>query len=164
MAKQWLKRCCVGAMIAAVTASSLPMRAFAEAGGVSYTGGNVTYSQNGDSVTIGNDAISRTFSVAGGTSRPPRFITSARTPRCPWLTAAAKSSSSSAPRRMVAFSSPSTRQVGRQRRTPRRSSARAPATDLPSALSITITGPFGTPNTRIVRITSCPLRPITLTS
>lgn len=27
----------------------------------------MTYSQNGDSVTIGNDAISRTFSVAGGT-------------------------------------------------------------------------------------------------
>ena len=67
MANQWLKRCCVGAMIAAVTASSLPMQAFAEAGGVSYTGGDVTYSQNGDSVTIGNDAISRTFSVAGGT-------------------------------------------------------------------------------------------------
>lgn len=33
MASQWLKRCCVGAMIAAVTASSLPMQAFAEAGG-----------------------------------------------------------------------------------------------------------------------------------
>ena len=35
MANQWLKRCCVGAMIAVVTASSLPMQAFAEAGGVS---------------------------------------------------------------------------------------------------------------------------------
>lgn len=33
MANQWLKRCCVGAMIAAVTVSSLPMQAFAEAGG-----------------------------------------------------------------------------------------------------------------------------------
>lgn len=33
MAKQWLRRCCVGAMIAAVAASSLPMQAFAEAGG-----------------------------------------------------------------------------------------------------------------------------------
>lgn len=34
-------------------------------GGVSYTGGDVSYSQSGDSVTIGNDAISRTFSVSG---------------------------------------------------------------------------------------------------
>ena len=65
MANQWLRRCCVGAMIAAVTASSLPVQAFAEAGGVTYTGGDVSVSQNGDVVTIGNDAISRTFSVAG---------------------------------------------------------------------------------------------------
>lgn len=64
MANQWLKRCCVGAMIAAVTVSSLPMQAFAEAGGVAYAGGNVTVAKNGDSVTIGNDAISRTFSIA----------------------------------------------------------------------------------------------------
>ena len=66
MANQWLKRCCVGAMIAAVTASSLPMQAFAEAGGVSYTGGNVAVTQAGNTFTIGNDAISRTFSIADG--------------------------------------------------------------------------------------------------
>lgn len=66
MASQWLKRCCVGAMIAAVTASSLPMQAFAEAGGVSYTGGNVAVTQAGNTFTIGNDAISRTFSIADG--------------------------------------------------------------------------------------------------
>ena len=66
MANQWLKRCCVGAMIAVVTASSLPMQAFAEAGGVSYTGGDVSaqVSLDGKTVTIGNDAISRTFSIA----------------------------------------------------------------------------------------------------
>lgn len=66
MANQWLKRCCVGAMIAVVTASSLPMQAFAEAGGVSYTGGNVAFTQAGNTFTIGNDAISRTFSTADG--------------------------------------------------------------------------------------------------
>ena len=33
-------------------------------GGVAYAGGNVTVAKNGDSVTIGNDAISRTFSIA----------------------------------------------------------------------------------------------------
>ena len=65
MANQWLKRCCVGAMIAAVTVSSLPMQAFAEAGGVAYTGGDVSaqVSPDGKTVTIGNDAISRTFSI-----------------------------------------------------------------------------------------------------
>ena len=66
MAKQWLRRCCVGAMIAAMTASSLPMQAFAEAGGVAYDAGVVTASVNGNTATIGNGAIERTFSIAEG--------------------------------------------------------------------------------------------------
>ena len=66
MAKQWLRRCCVGAMIAAVTASALPMQAFAEAGGVAYDAGAVAASVNGNIATIGNGAIERTFSIAEG--------------------------------------------------------------------------------------------------
>ncbi|MEF2650237.1 discoidin domain-containing protein [Collinsella tanakaei] len=64
MAKEWLKRCCVGAMTAVLTVSSLPMAAFAKEGGVEYSGGAVTVNVDNDTATIGNGAISRTFSFA----------------------------------------------------------------------------------------------------
>ena len=64
MAKEWLKRCCVGAMTAVLTVSSLPMAAFAKEGGVEYSGGAVTVNMDNDTATIGNGAISRTFSFA----------------------------------------------------------------------------------------------------
>lgn len=64
MAKEWLKRCCVGAMTAVLTVSSLPMAAFAKEGGVEYSGGVVTVNVDNGTATIGNDAISRTFSFA----------------------------------------------------------------------------------------------------
>lgn len=64
MAKEWLKRCCVGAMTAILTVSSLPMAALAKEGGVEYSGGAVTVDVNNDTATIGNEAISRTFSFA----------------------------------------------------------------------------------------------------
>ena len=64
MAKEWLKRCCVGAMTAVLTVSSLPMAAFAKEGGVEYSGGAVTVNVDNGTATIGNGAISRTFSFA----------------------------------------------------------------------------------------------------
>ena len=64
MAKEWLKRCRVGAMTAVLTVSSLPMAAFAKEGGVEYSGGAVTVNVDNGTATIGNDAISRTFSFA----------------------------------------------------------------------------------------------------
>lgn len=64
MAKEWLKRCCVGAVTAVLTVSSLPMAAFAKEGGVEYSGGAVTVNVDNGTATIGNGAISRTFSFA----------------------------------------------------------------------------------------------------
>ena len=64
MAKEWLKRCCVGAMTAVLTVSSLPMAAFAKEGGVEYSGGAVTVNVDNGTATIGNGAISRSFSFA----------------------------------------------------------------------------------------------------
>ena len=65
MGKQWLKRCAVGAMTVVMTVSSLPTAAFAAPGG--YTGGGeATVTKDGNAVTIGNNAISRTFSIADG--------------------------------------------------------------------------------------------------
>ena len=64
MSRQWLKRCCIGAMTAVLTVSSLPMSAFAEAGGVTYDAGNVIARVNGTTATIGNGAIERTFDLS----------------------------------------------------------------------------------------------------
>ena len=63
MSRPWLKRCAIGAMTVVMTVSSLPMAAFADPNG--YNGGNAFANVNGEQVTIGNDAITRTFSIAG---------------------------------------------------------------------------------------------------
>lgn len=63
MSRQWLKRCAIGAMTVVMTVSSLPMAAFADPNG--YNGGNAFANVNGEQVTIGNDAITRTFSITG---------------------------------------------------------------------------------------------------
>lgn len=63
MSRQWLKRCAIGAMTMVMTVSSLPMAAFADPNG--YNGGDAFANVNGEQVTIGNDAITRTFSITG---------------------------------------------------------------------------------------------------
>ena len=64
MSRPWLKRCAIGAMTVVMTVSSLPMAAFADPNG--YNGGGDAFTNvNGEQVTIGNDAITRTFSIAG---------------------------------------------------------------------------------------------------
>ena len=65
MSRQWLKRCAIGAMTVVMTVSSLPMAAFADPNGYN-GGGNAFTNVNGEQVTIGNDAITRTFSIADG--------------------------------------------------------------------------------------------------
>lgn len=64
MSRPWLKRCAIGAMTVVMTVSSLPMAAFADPNGYN-GGGNAFANVNGEQVTIGNDAITRTFSIAG---------------------------------------------------------------------------------------------------
>ena len=64
MSRQWLKRCAIGAMTVVMTVSSLPMAAFADPNGYN-GGGNAFANVNGEQVTIGNDAITRTFSITG---------------------------------------------------------------------------------------------------
>ena len=64
MSRPWLKRCAIGAMTVVMTVSSLPMAAFADPNGYN-GGGNAFTNVNGEQVTIGNDAITRTFSIAG---------------------------------------------------------------------------------------------------
>ena len=64
MSKQWLKRCCIGAMTAVLTVSSLPMSAFAEAGGVAYDAGAAFARVEGNTAIIGNGAIERKFDFA----------------------------------------------------------------------------------------------------
>ena len=64
MSRQWLKRCAIGAMTVVMTVSSLPMAAFADPNGYN-GGGNAFTNANGEQVIIGNDAITRTFSIAG---------------------------------------------------------------------------------------------------
>ena len=64
MIRQWLKRCCIGAMTAVLTVSSLPMSAFAEAGGVTYDAGAAFARVEGNTAIIGNGAIERKFDFA----------------------------------------------------------------------------------------------------
>ena len=64
MIRQWLKRCCIGAMTAVLTVSSLPMSAFAEAGGVAYDAGAAFARVEGNTAIIGNGAIERKFDFA----------------------------------------------------------------------------------------------------
>lgn len=64
MSKQWFKRCCIGAMTAVLTVSSLPMSAFAEAGGVAYDAGAAFARVEGSTAIIGNGAIERKFDFA----------------------------------------------------------------------------------------------------
>ena len=66
MIRQWLKRCCIGAMTAVLTVSSLPMSAFAEAGGVTYDAGAAFARVEGNTAIIGNGAIERKFDIASG--------------------------------------------------------------------------------------------------
>lgn len=63
MAKEWLKRCCVGAMTAVLTVSSLPMAAFAQP--ADDAKGVVEVTPGEGTITIGNGYISRTFSTSG---------------------------------------------------------------------------------------------------
>ena len=64
MIRQWLKRCCIGAMTAVLTVSSLPMSAFAEAGGVTYDAGAAFARVEGNTAIIGNGSIERKFDFA----------------------------------------------------------------------------------------------------